>query len=159
MAATTYDRGAKVTCSPLGHVWGDPDAVEQVFANLIGNALNYLDSKRPGVVEIGVAGDVLAPAGDDGRERITFYVRDNGLGIPAAYHGKVFQAHKRLHPEVAKGEGIGLAIVRRTIERHGGSIRFQSAAGEGTTMFFTLPRAESEVLRRESSTQLEEATA
>jgi signal transduction histidine kinase len=66
-------------------------------------------------------------------------VRDNGLGIPAAYMSKVFRAFQRLHGEVAKGEGIGLALVRRMVERHGGRVWVESAEGAGSTFFVVLP--------------------
>jgi signal transduction histidine kinase len=69
----------------------------------------------------------------------TYYVRDNGLGIPAAYLSKVFRAFQRLHVDVASGEGIGLAVVRRTVERHGGRVWVESAEGSGSTFFVVLP--------------------
>jgi signal transduction histidine kinase len=112
----------------------DPTAVEQVLANLIGNALHYLDPERPGLVEVGSLSD-----GPNGAH--SYYVRDNGIGIPAAYHPKLFQALQRLHPDKAPGEGIGLAIVRRVLERLGGTIKLESAPGVGTTFTFTLPAA------------------
>jgi signal transduction histidine kinase len=123
----------------LPPAWGDPTAVEQIFANLIGNALNYLDPKRPGVIEVGDqnhAGGCKTP-GDSAFH--TYYVKDNGLGIPDAYRPKIFQAFQRLHAQVAKGEGIGLVMVRRMVERHGGRIWLESAEGVGSTFFVTLP--------------------
>ena len=131
--ATVAERKAEVVVGDLPVAWGDPTAVEQVFANLIGNALNYLDPNRPGRVEVGAAAEV------DGRR--TYFVRDNGLGIPAAHLPKLFQAFQRLHADMAPGEGMGLAIVRRILERLGGSIRVESEAGAGTTFFVTLPVA------------------
>jgi signal transduction histidine kinase len=71
-----------------------------------------------------------------------FLVRDNGLGIPEAYLPKVFAIFQRLHADRAPGEGIGLALVRRMVERHGGHIWVESVAGEGTTFFVALPRKE-----------------
>jgi signal transduction histidine kinase len=71
--------------------------------------------------------------------RRTYYVKDNGLGIPEAYRPKVFQAFQRLHPEAAKGEGIGLTLVRRLVERLGGSIWLDSTEGVGSTFFVALP--------------------
>ena len=70
---------------------------------------------------------------------LVYYVKDNGLGIPEAYHQRVFTAFSRLHANVAQGEGIGLALVRRMVERHGGKIWLQSAAGAGSTFFVALP--------------------
>ncbi len=69
----------------------------------------------------------------------TYYVRDNGLGIPAAYMSKVFRAFQRLHGEAAAGDGIGLAVVRRAAERHGGRVWVESAEGAGSTFFVALP--------------------
>jgi light-regulated signal transduction histidine kinase (bacteriophytochrome) len=87
-----------------------------------------------------------------------YYVKDNGLGIPEAYHQRVFTAFSRLHANVAQGEGIGLALVRRTVERHGGKIWLESAARGGTTFFVALPaRApegdHSQMLQRPPATQ------
>ncbi|HSQ56500.1 MAG TPA: ATP-binding protein, partial [Gemmata sp.] len=106
------------------------------FANLIGNALNYLGLQRVGRVEVGC----LADSEELGKLH-TYFVRDNGVGIPAAYQPKLFQALQRLHPDKAPGEGIGLAIVRRVLERLGGTIRVESMVGQGTTFYFTLPAA------------------
>ncbi len=125
---------ADVVVGALPSAWGDPLAVEQVLANLIGNALNYLDPERPGRVEVG-----SLPDGPTGAQ--TYFVRDNGIGIPAAYQPKLFQALQRLHPDKAPGEGIGLAIVRRVLERLGGTIKVESSPGVGTTCTFTLPAA------------------
>jgi len=119
LRATLAQRRAEVVIGELPPVWGDATAVEQVFANVIGNAANYLDSQRPGRIEIGVL-DGAAPG--QSPECWTFFVRDNGLGIPEAHQPKVFIAFQRLHPEAAQGEGIGLALVRRVLERHGGRI-------------------------------------
>jgi PAS domain S-box-containing protein len=129
---TATERKAEVAVGDLPPAWGDPTAVEQVFANLVGNALNYLDPARPGRVEVGAAAD----AGDGRR---TYLVRDNGVGIPAAHLPKLFQAFQRLHPDKAPGEGMGLAIVRRILERLGGAVRAESAPGVGTTFYVTLP--------------------
>jgi signal transduction histidine kinase len=132
MSGTISDRGAAVAIGELPPAWGDDAAVEQVFANLVGNAANYLDPGRPGEIEIGCIADAA-----DGRR--TYYVKDNGRGIPAGCEVKVFQAFQRLHPDAAKGEGMGLAIVRRVVERHGGRLWYKSEVGVGTTFFVELP--------------------
>jgi signal transduction histidine kinase len=129
--ATAAEKRAEIAVGDLPPAWGDPTAVEQVFANLVGNALNYLDPARPGRVEVGPS-----PAGDG---RVTYVVRDNGLGIPAAHLPKLFQAFQRLHPDRAPGEGMGLAIVRRILERLDGSIQAESEPGAGTKFLVTLP--------------------
>jgi signal transduction histidine kinase len=129
-------RNATVSVRPLPAVWGDPTALEQVFANLVGNALNYLDPAREGRVEVGTAS---SPPGVESLQ--IFYVRDNGLGIPEVAMPRLFQAFQRMHGNVAPGEGIGLALVRRVVERHGGRIWLESQEGEGTTFYLSLPDA------------------
>jgi PAS domain S-box-containing protein len=129
--ATAAERKAEIVIGDLPPARGDQTAVEQVFANLIGNALNYLDPNRPGRIEVGSRTE---KSGD------VYFVKDNGLGIAPAYVSKLFQAFQRLHPEKAPGEGIGLAIVRRILERLGGKIWVESQPSDGTTFFFTLPQ-------------------
>jgi signal transduction histidine kinase len=135
LRGTIADRGDVVQIDELPALWGDPTAVEQVFANLIGNALTYHVPNRPVRVEVGSAGP---PRSGAARLR-TYYVRDNGLGIPDAYQQKIFQAFQRVHPEVTGGEGMGLAIVRRIVERHGGEVWLESTVGEGSCFFVALP--------------------
>lgn len=131
-------RGAQVAVGELPPAWGDPTALEQIFANLIGNAVQYLDPGRPGRIEIDAAG----PEGAGLPPGLQVYrVRDNGLGIPEAYHHRMFTAFSRLHAGVAQGEGIGLALVRRMVERHGGRIWLESSQGAGSTFFVALPAA------------------
>lgn len=105
-----------------------------MFANLVGNALTYLDPARPGRVEVG-----RLPDDPDGPR--VYYVRDNGLGIDAGHRGRIFQAFQRAHPQVAGGEGIGLAVVARVAERHRGRVWVESEAGAGSTFFVALPAA------------------
>lgn len=131
--ATISQQQATVVVHPLPGLYSDASAIERVFANLIGNSLKYLDPQRQGQIEVGATDE---PARTDGQ--CTLYVRDNGLGIPAAYHSKVFQAFQRLHPHVAEGEGMGLAIVRRVVEKLGGRIWLESEVGVGTTFYITL---------------------
>jgi signal transduction histidine kinase len=129
---TITAKGAQVAVGQLPPAWGDPTALEQVFANLIGNAVQYLDPDRTGRIEIEGAGP------DDAGLRV-YRVRDNGLGIPEAYHQRMFTAFSRFHVGAAQGEGIGLALVRRMVERHGGRIWLESSPGAGTTFFVALP--------------------
>ena len=139
MSNTIELKEARLNVGKLPPCRGDAAAVEQIFGNLIGNAVNYLDPSRPGVVEVGITDDSSALR----TGKNTYYVRDNGLGIPAAYLGKVFVAFQRLHGDVAKGEGIGLALVRRAVERHGGEIWVESTEGVGTIFYLALPSEES----------------
>ena len=131
--STVVETGARINVHPLPTVRGDRHAIGQIFANLIGNALKSLDPQRPGVIDISATADATP----------VFAVADNGIGIPAAYRSKIFRVFQHVHPAKGNGEGMGLAIVRRIVERHGGRIWFDSAAGLGTTFFFTLgPDAE-----------------
>ncbi|MFM0336196.1 sensor histidine kinase [Paraburkholderia fungorum] len=136
MQVSIRARHARVIVNELPAVWGDPTALEQVFANLIGNALNYLDPSREGRIEIGTT-----PAPPGVHSLRIFYVRDNGLGIPAVAMPRLFNAFQRLHGNVAAGEGIGLALVRRVVERHGGRVWAESKEGVGTTFYLSLPEA------------------
>jgi signal transduction histidine kinase len=137
LRGSAAEKGAVIDVEPLPPAWGDPTAIEQIFANLLGNAVNYLDPQRPGRISVGALDEA---SGADGSPRFrTYFVRDNGLGIPEAHQPKLFLAFQRLHPEAAKGEGIGLAVVRRVIERLGGRIWVESEPGRGSTFFITLP--------------------
>ncbi|HJT75802.1 MAG TPA: ATP-binding protein, partial [Gemmataceae bacterium] len=119
---------------------GDPQRLAELLSNLVGNGLKYNTSAHPEVV-IGYCPDG-GPAGDGGR-LVTLYVRDNGIGIEPRYHEQIFQMFRRLHRrDEYEGTGAGLAICRKIIEAHGGTIRVESAPGRGTTFFFTLPRLE-----------------
>jgi signal transduction histidine kinase len=144
MQVSIRARRARVVVHDLPSVWGDPTALEQVFANLVGNAINYLDASRDGRVEVGTT-----PAPPGVHSLRIFYVKDNGLGIPAVAIPRLFNAFQRLHGNVATGEGIGLALVRRVVERHGGRVWAESTEGVGTTFYFTLPEAEIRVPREE----------
>lgn len=114
--------------------------VAEVFRNLITNAAKYNDSPAP-TVEIGVRPAAAPP---DGAAPATagpaFYVRDNGIGIPAKHQGAIFAIFKRLHARDAYGggTGAGLTIVKKIVEQHGGRIWVESAPGKGTTFSFTL---------------------
>lgn len=121
---------ASIELLPMPRAWGDFTALGQLWSNLVNNALKYLDPERPGKIQLG--GERL---GDLNR----YWVRDNGVGIPDSAREKVFQVFSRLHPEMADGEGMGLAIVKRVVERHLGELWFESEPGVGTTFYFTLP--------------------
>ena len=124
--------GAKISVGDLPDVQGDLTAVGQVFTNLISNALKYLKPGRPGEIEIG---------GREEGELCHFWVRDNGAGLSLNAQRRVFQVFQRFHPELAPGEGMGLAIVKRVVERHGGKVWAESQEGAGTTFHVTLPNA------------------
>jgi signal transduction histidine kinase len=138
MHASIRARQVHVSVGDLPAVWGDATALEQVFANLVGNAVNYLDLARAGRIEIGTT-----PAPPGVHTLCIFYVRDNGLGIPAVAVPRLFNAFQRLHGNATAGEGIGLALVRRMVERHGGRVWAESKEGQGTTFYLSLPEADS----------------
>jgi signal transduction histidine kinase len=132
------DRNVKVTLDSLPPAWGDPSAIEQLFAALVSNALNYLDPERRGRIEIGA---LPASDGKTSKQHV-YYVRDNGMGIPKDMQSKLFLAFQRFHPDFASGEGIGLAVARRIVSRHGGNIWVDSVLGRGTTFYLSLPSAD-----------------
>jgi signal transduction histidine kinase len=116
---------------PLGDAEGDPILVKQVLANLIGNAVKFTRDRAPGVIEVGVTRDA-------GGAKV-FYVKDNGAGFDMRYAAKLFGVFQRLHhADEYEGTGVGLAIVRRLVERHGGTVWAESRPGEGASFFFTL---------------------
>jgi signal transduction histidine kinase len=131
LRAKILEKGARVTIGELPPVWGDPTAVEQIFGNLLRNAVSYLDPLRPGTIA------VSAESGPPG-SLVTFWVRDNGLGIPEAHQSKLFLPFQRFQGNVTPGEGIGLALVRRAVERQGGEIHVESQEGVGTAFTLTL---------------------
>ena len=140
--AEVRNRKASVEIHVNSTVSGDRQALEQAFSHLVSNALRYSKPDVPPQIEIGeLPHGAETDVSVDASRSITYYVRDNGLGIPTEHQSKVFQAFQRLHPAAPAGEGIGLALTRRIIERHGGKIWFQSEAGVGTTFFVALPPA------------------
>lgn len=116
---------------PLPMVTADPGQLTSLFQNLIGNSLKYRrDDVRPEVAVGCVQQDKLW----------AFYIRDNGIGIDRGYHDQIFDLFKRLHPrDRYTGTGIGLAVCKRVVERHGGRIWVESEPGRGSTFWFTLP--------------------
>jgi len=122
--------GAEVEVGTLPSVTADATALGQVFSNLIGNALKYRNPKQSLRIEVG---------GQEEGDVVHYWVRDNGLGIPESSKAKLFQVFQRFHPGRAEGEGMGLAIAHRIVERHGGKIWAESREGEGTTFHFSLP--------------------
>ncbi|MCJ2044216.1 ATP-binding protein [Methylobacterium sp. J-078] len=129
----TERAGARVIVAPdLPVIEADRLAVEQVFGNLIDNAVKYLDPARPGRVEI--RADAV------GGRRVCFSVIDNGRGIAARDHARVFELFRRSGAQDKPGEGIGLAHVKALVRSLGGRIHIDSELGIGTTFSVTLPR-------------------
>ena len=129
--------GATLTIDPLAGCYGDDLQVNQVFSNLVGNALKYRDPARPPVIRV-----TGAPLNE--RECV-YCVEDNGIGIQEEHRGKVFEIFQRLNPngDVA-GDGLGLTLVQRIVERHGGRIWIESTPGAGSKFFVSLPRTDRE---------------
>ena len=123
--------GANVTNDSLPAVEADDVQLAQLFQNLIGNALKFTSGGTPHI-HVGVA--ELPQAWE-------FSVKDNGIGIDPQYFERIFMVFQRLHSKGEySGTGIGLAICKKVVDRHGGRIRVESRPGEGSTFFFTLPR-------------------
>jgi signal transduction histidine kinase/putative methionine-R-sulfoxide reductase with GAF domain len=127
-------RGVQVEVGRLPVLRGIRTQVEQVMANLVGNALKYLGDAPAPRIEIGAA----AP---DAGGLVECFVRDNGIGIDPAYHARVFEIFQRLGEVKAEGTGVGLAIVRKIVEGAGGRVWVESARGAGATFRFTWPVA------------------
>jgi signal transduction histidine kinase len=113
-------------------VFGDHARLVEVLQNLISNASKFMGDQPHPIIEIGTEGE------DPNRMQV-FFVRDNGIGIDPQFHDRIFGLFNRLDPAI-EGTGIGLTLVKRIIEMHGGKIWIHSESGEGATFYFTLPR-------------------
>ncbi len=124
-------RGVSLQISPnLPHVYGDRPRLTEVLQNLMDNAAKYMGGQATPTIWVGTQGE------DNGAS--IFFVRDNGIGIAPEYHSRIFGLFDKLDPN-SEGTGIGLALVKRIIEFHGGRIWVESELGKGSTFFFTLP--------------------
>jgi two-component system, chemotaxis family, sensor kinase Cph1 len=129
----TQGRRIDWTIGDLPVALGDPPMLRQVMANLIGNAVKYTRNRE--------RAEIVLSATDDG-DGVTYSVRDNGVGFDMAYAHKLFGVFQRLHRvEEFEGTGIGLAIAKRIVDRHGGRIWAEGKVGEGATISFTLPKS------------------
>jgi len=131
LAASLSESGAVLSHDPLPTVWADRLQVTQLMQNLISNALKFRTPEQQVKIHVGAAraGDLWQVS-----------VRDNGIGIDPEYSGRIFKVFQRLHTrQEYPGTGVGLAICKRIIERHGGTIWFESEPGMGTAFHFTLP--------------------
>lgn len=132
LASLIASTNARVRCHPLPVIDADPVQLHQVFQNLVANALKYYEPGRSPLIEI---------RGEPFEEGWRFTITDNGQGIPDEYRNMVFEPLKRLHGGETPGTGLGLAVCKAIILRHGGRIWVESkGAGQGTTFRFTLSR-------------------
>jgi PAS domain S-box-containing protein len=124
-------REISFSIAPLPPAVGDPSMIKQVLFNLISNAVKFTGRNGAALIEIGASG---------GEGENTYFVRDNGVGFDMRYKESLFGMFQRLHStEEFEGTGIGLAIVRRIVEKHGGRVWAEGKVGEGAVFYFTLP--------------------
>jgi signal transduction histidine kinase len=128
LRAAEPDRAVEVAIEPELFATGDPGLVRSLLQNLVGNAWKFTRGREPARIELG-----------RDPETGEFFVRDNGIGFEPEYAGKLFRAFQRLHDDAYAGDGIGLASVKRIVERHGGTVRAEGRPGEGAMFRFTLP--------------------
>lgn len=125
------ESGARITCDRLPVVNGDRSQLAQLLLNLIGNGIKYRGDQAP-VMHLALKRD---PGGNS-----VFMLEDNGLGISKKYYQQIFEPFKRLHTQKEyPGTGVGLAVCRRVVQRHGGKIWVESEPGRGSRFYFTLP--------------------
>lgn len=123
--------GIEVTVQPgLPAVYGDKQRLLEVLQNLVDNAAKFMGDQQHPQIEIGQR--------KEGDGKTTFFVRDNGIGIAPKYHEQVFGLFNKLNPDI-DGTGVGLTLVKRIIEVHGGRLWVESGVGRGSTFCFTLP--------------------
>jgi light-regulated signal transduction histidine kinase (bacteriophytochrome) len=129
-----YPGDARLLHRNLPTIVADTGQLDQLFQNLFDNALKYGRSGAPPEVQVSAQRASNEPG------LWEFTVRDNGLGLDMVYADRIFEIFQRLHQNAEhEGTGIGLAICKRIVERHGGQIRVDSAPGQGTSFRFTLP--------------------
>ena len=117
----------------LGHCLGNPRLIQQIWVNLLSNALKFTRDRDPALIEIGsTARDHI----------VTYFVRDNGVGFDSLTARDLFLPFRQFHDRLEyEGQGLGLSIARRIVSRHGGRMWAESRPGEGAAFYFTLPRS------------------
>jgi len=121
-----------VEISDLPSCLGDTTQMNLIFSNLISNALKYLDPKRAGIIKV---------SGYIEGYRSVYCIEDNGVGIAPEHHEKIFELFHQLYPDESAGDGLGLTIVKRILDRHFGKIWLESERGKGSKFFVSLPGA------------------
>ena len=116
----------------LPNVMADPIQMEQLFQNLIGNAIKFRGENKP---EIKIGKEII-------NSKWLIYIKDNGIGIDKKYKDLIFIIFQRLNQNNYPGTGIGLAVCKKIVERHGGKIWIESETGKGSTFYFTIPKKE-----------------
>jgi PAS domain S-box-containing protein len=135
LAVSIRESGAEITTDPLPLIVADPVLLTQVFQNLIGNAIKFRRKDQPPRIHVAAASAAANP-----NEGIVFSVRDDGIGIQPRHMERIFGIFERLHSgDQYEGSGVGLAITRRILERHGGRIWVESTPGEGSTFHILIP--------------------
>lgn len=129
------ETGSEVKISELPPCRGDEVQITQVFNNLIGNALKFLDDNRKGVIKI---------SGVVEKGHSVYCIEDNGIGIREEHQDKIFEIFHRLYPSDTTGEGLGLPIVRQIVSRLDGKVYVESKAGKGSKFYVSLPYSELE---------------
>lgn len=133
MGPSVADRAIEWRIGELPSVQGDSNLLHSALTNLIGNAVKYTRDRNPAVIELGRT---------RASEEVICFVRDNGAGFDMKFQDKLFGVFQRLHSsEEFEGNGVGLATVRRVIQRHGGRTWAEGEPGKGATFYFSLPLA------------------
>ncbi|MBL8955929.1 MAG: hypothetical protein JNK82_34460 [Myxococcaceae bacterium] len=127
------NRNLELRIAELPPALGDAPLLKQVWVNLLGNAVKYTRKREHAVIEV---------SGVREAREVTYTVKDNGVGFDARYAAKLFQVFQRLHSASEyEGTGVGLALVHRVLQRHGGRVSASATVGEGAAFVFTLPAA------------------
>lgn len=126
-----------LTVDKLPNCVGDESQINQVFSNLINNAIKYRDPNKNAVIHI---------SGYENDGKVIYFVEDNGIGISPEHQEKIFDLFYRLDPKSTQGEGLGLNIVRKILDRHNGKVWVESEYGKGSKFYVSLPKTKKEIL-------------